>query len=284
MVGVHESQNSSARSRSGQWRRHFEWTSARKQSGAGRCGFKCLFQRPRRSSEFLERLQLSPSGGRACRIAILRTSTRSRKRGWVSELEHAPLFVTYDSHVDAAKVVIPAFLSPGFNTTLASAMTASETHIVPSGWASYVIGRQVKIDSEIMVVTAYDADAVVPRGFQVARAQYGTVAVPHAVGADLAIAANSLPNQLRPPLQTTDGHTYMFTWDALYTSSFLNTGLAGNKTFQFTSAGEKIWLEVKTRMDGGAHDYVPRWFRPVAMSRESTCAATTQLVETRTGY
>jgi hypothetical protein len=77
------------------------------------------------------------------------------------------------------------------------------------------------------------------------------------------VANNSLPNQLRVPLGTEDGNSYLFTWDAFFTSSWVGTGLAGNKTFQFTSGGDTIWYEVKTRMDGGSKNTKPANFDPL---------------------
>lgn len=175
----------------------------------------------------------------------------------------APKFVTFDARMDAAKVVIPAFAQPGFSATISHNLSSNETRVFPAVWSgAYVVGAQVKLDSEVMMITQADGGAVSPRGFTVDRARYGTSAAPHGAGTALYTANSSLPNQVRLPLDTQDGNTYIFTWDAMYTSSYLGTGLAGNKTFQFTSGGDKIWLEVKTRMDGGSSGTIPPGFDP----------------------
>ena len=68
---------------------------------------------------------------------------------------------------------------------------------------------------------------------------------------------NSLPNQVRLPLGTSDGHTYLVTWDAMWTESFLpsKTGLTTHKTFQLADQQDgSLWLETRTRFDGGWDD------------------------------
>jgi hypothetical protein len=145
---------------------------------------------------------------------------------------------------------------------IGSGMGATDTKFYPSPWTSglYPNGRQVRLDSEVMIITGTDADTVSPRGVTVSRAQYGTKAAAHAAGTALYLANNSLPHQVRLPLDTSDGNTYAFTWDVLYSSSFMNTGLEGNKTFQFSSGEDTIWWEVKTRMDGGSKISIPPTF------------------------
>jgi hypothetical protein len=185
-----------------------------------------------------------------------------KKDGGYQQSSSAPRFITYDSEMDAAKVVIPAFVQPGYSMTIGSAMGTSDTKLYPSPWGSglFPTGRQVKIGDEVMLITGVDAEGVSPRGVSVTRAQYGTRAAAHAAGSALNLANNSLPHQVRLPLNTVDGNTYVFTWDVLYSSSYVGTGLAGNKTFQFSSGDDTIWWEVKTRMDGGSRTSIPPGF------------------------
>lgn len=158
-----------------------------------------------------------------------------------------PSFITYDPVVDAAKVVILAFLP---RTALGVALSATDTRVIPATWSSaYVVNAQVKVDDEILVITAPDPSSVSPRGFAATRAQYGTTATSHAAGTML-FSANNSSTQLRFPLGTADGNTYLFTWDARFDTSWMATGLAGNKTFQLTSGGDAIWLETKTMCNG----------------------------------
>lgn len=154
---------------------------------------------------------------------------------------------SYDPSQDAATVVIPAFLP---RTLLGPAISATDTRVVPATWSTaYVINAQIRIDGEVLIITAPDASTVSPRGLTVARGQYGTTATAHASGTQI-FSANNSASQQRFPLITEDGHTYLATWDVRFGSSFLGTGLAGNKTFQFTSGGDQIWLEIKTNMNG----------------------------------
>jgi hypothetical protein len=185
-----------------------------------------------------------------------------RRDGGYQQSNNAPKFVTYDSEMDAAKVIIPAYVQPSWSMVIGSAMSATDTKFYPSPWGSgqYPNGRQIKIGDEVMIITGADASTVSPRGVTVTRAQYGTKAVPHPAGSALYVANNSLPHQVRLPLNTSDGNTYVFTWDALYSSSYVGTGLAGNKTFQFSSGDDTIWWEVKTRMDGGSRVSIPPGF------------------------
>jgi hypothetical protein len=177
-----------------------------------------------------------------------------KKNGGYQQSNSAPRFVVYDSDMDAAKVSIPAWVQPNWSMVTSVPMSPSDTKIYPSFWSSGTFsnkGAQIKIDGEIMVHTGVDPDGTVPRGVLVARGQYGTKATAHVAGSAINMANNSLPQQVRVPLETADGNTYVFTWDVMYTSSFMGTGLAGNKTFQFSSGEDAIWWEVKTRMDGG---------------------------------
>jgi hypothetical protein len=110
----------------------------------------------------------------------------------------------------------------------------------------------LKVDNEKMIITAYtDATKTVT----VTRGAYGSRAAAHAAGTPLWRSNNSLPNQVRLPLGTSDGHTYLFTWDGFWTDSYIKTGMSAHKTFQFTSGGDAIWLEARTRFDGGTRAY-----------------------------
>jgi hypothetical protein len=64
----------------------------------------------------------------------------------------------------------------------------------------------------------------------------------------------SIPNQLRLPVGTEDGHTYLFTWDAWFGAElrYANTGISNYKTFQFSSprtpgGADTIWFEINNR-------------------------------------
>jgi len=238
------------------------WTHDVTAAGETNAYFDALVSR----AGFWKGYSLRPRPGEPISSPYYASQLDTPRNGGYQNSSNDPLFVTYDATMDAAKVVIPAWLQVGFSSTTLSAMTAADTKIYPTVYTgSYgVVGRQIKVDTEVMLITAIDANTVSPRGLTVARGQYGTKPAAHVAGAALYVGNNSLPNQLRVPLNTEDGSTYVFTWDVFYTSSFVKTGLAGNKSFQFSSGGDGVWLEVKTRMDGGSQVTRPPGFNPLA--------------------
>jgi hypothetical protein len=178
----------------------------------------------------------------------------------------APLAVIYspgtdkDPHAqDAAKVVVPAFTSSRALTMPIAASTSGTQHTIELPWAGdFDNGHGIKIDDEIMTVYRRSGS---PRSTTVlvTRGQYGTTAAAHRVGAMVEVSTNSLMNQIRLPLGTTDGHVYLFTWDGYWTDSYMGgLGSFEHKAFQFTSLRDNIWLEVQTRFDGGRRDSQPR--------------------------
>jgi hypothetical protein len=154
---------------------------------------------------------------------------------------------------DAAKVVIPAFTS-GFGTSLASAIDSSQT-VIPFTYldGNYVRGRGIKIDNEIVTVNSTDLTA---KTATVNRGVGGTTATSHASGTGAKASINSTESQIYLPLFTTDGNTYLFTWDGLWTDSYLNNGIINHKTFQFTSGSNNdsggLWLEPNTNFSSAS--------------------------------
>lgn len=65
---------------------------------------------------------------------------------------------------------------------------------------------------------------------------------------------NSLPNQVRLPIGTEDGNTYLITWDAYYTDTFrqARTGVASHKNWQLSGSEDNIFFETRARYDGGS--------------------------------
>jgi hypothetical protein len=164
---------------------------------------------------------------------------------------------------DAAKVVIPPFKPQGADSVARLAVPigpSTDPIALPAGSSSSygAAGGSVMIDSEIMDV--HDPDGPGPlRAFDkttgrlyVRRGGHGTPAVSHGAGAPVRQSTNTVPNAVRLPLGTSDGHTYFFTWDGYWTSSYLKTGLTNHKAFNFLSKG--IWLEPDTHFAGGAGD------------------------------
>jgi hypothetical protein len=172
-------------------------------------------------------------------------------------------WVTYDPtrdlhqrRQDAAKIVVPDFDTAVF-ATLAQPLTAAATSIVLADstaplTTSMTHKRAIKIDDEIVVVVRASGEPIVNNTINVLRGQNGTTVGTHAAGQPVFRSHSSLPNQVRVPLGTSDGHTYLFTWDGFFTESFLysRTGIGNYKTFTFSSVKGEKWLEINTRFDG----------------------------------
>lgn len=162
---------------------------------------------------------------------------------------------------DAAKVVIPAFAWNSRQPTLTAGVPTSSSgavEFITMTSGGYADGRALKIGPEIMTVVRLTGE-VSSETVRVRRGQYGTAAVAHSVGTPVLASNNSLVNQVRLPLGTSDGNSYLFTWDAYWTDSYLNTGLINHKTFQFSSSKtgdsgtDMFWLEPNTNYETNEH-------------------------------
>lgn len=168
-----------------------------------------------------------------------------------------PLDINYDPAVDAAKVVVPPFSNPT-NIKLAADVSADATQIPLTDSSSAENGIVVKIDAEILMVTA-KAGTGAQTVLTVTRGAYGTTPALHAVGAAVARGGNSIANTVNLPMQTENGHRYLTTWDAWFSPDLRMplSGLKNWKTFQFlgrksVGGSTGIWFEVRTRFDGGS--------------------------------
>jgi len=153
---------------------------------------------------------------------------------------------------DAAKIVIPAFVDLGHS--LGTAIGTSDNFAggitmlsIPNVTTTYQAPRTIQLDNELM--TTVDPDGAGPLKsvdttldvLYVKRAQFGSARANHAAGVRIGVNTNTVPNNVELPLGTSDGHTYLFTWDTYWTDSYLRSGLRNHKTFNFLSDG--IWLE-----------------------------------------
>lgn len=151
---------------------------------------------------------------------------------------------------DAAKVVIADFPNLG-GTTLAASITAAQTTFQTTGGLPANPGIVYKIDSERMLYVS----RVIVGGVTtttVTRGAHGTTATSHAAGAPVGSGTNSLQSQVRLPMGTAEGHTYLTTWDAWYgaESKYPGGGIPTWKTYQFgqgTASPGSLGLEVRTR-------------------------------------
>lgn len=172
--------------------------------------------------------------------------------------DSAEMFVTYDAGMDAARVLMPWFVDVGaaLHTTpnrLGQDLDASATTFAVTGLTGvWNRGRSFMIDEEIFTLTA--AANTTSGTVTASRGQFGTVATPHAAGTTVLRGGTGLQNQVRLPLGTANGHTYLFTWDVYNTETMLRTGLTNHKAFQFATggAGRTIWLEVNQKYAGDA--------------------------------
>jgi hypothetical protein len=174
---------------------------------------------------------------------------------------------------DAAKSAIPSFNRPGNCTghTLTQALSASTTNAtdiisLTDTTATYgpVNQRQIRIDDEVMKfrpctaaeggvrTDSYSHWIESQDKLCVLRGQYGTTAAAHSVGTVARLSGNAFVNFLKLPLNTEDGYTYLITWDAYFTDSYLAFKFdQGQKTFQFTkgTGTENKLFEPKVRFD-----------------------------------
>ena len=152
---------------------------------------------------------------------------------------------------DAAKIKIPPYQ---FYTTLAEPLDDLSAQVVlvsSRNGASYDVGRQISIDDEVMKIVSLNGVVLT-----VVRGEFGTIPQLHSVGSPVGLSYNSLANQVWLPLGTTDGNSYLFTWDAWYGKELSrpSSGLTNWKTFQIDAPralGDRgtIWFEVRTRFD-----------------------------------
>jgi hypothetical protein len=83
----------------------------------------------------------------------------------------------------------------------------------------------------------------------VTRGQFGTAAVAHTAGSGLHRSTSTTPNPIDFPLGTSDGNTYVTSWDFYLTDTFVQSGLTNHKAWNFLSPG--IWLEPNTSYGTG---------------------------------
>jgi hypothetical protein len=225
--------------------------------------FDALVARP----DFWKGYSLRPQTGEPITSPYYEKQLLRRADGGYAASNSAGLWITYDRtndfdpHAqDAAKVVIPAFSSISSSIVLASDIdsTTEQFYLTGDNSSYNSDGRTIMIDSEKM--TVFDPDGSGPlQAFNrttfllnVKRGQNGTAVASHSAGVGLRMSTNTVPNAVRLPLGTSDGHTYLFTWDGYWTDSYLNSGLSNHKAFNFISKG--IWLEPNTSFAGGIGD------------------------------
>jgi hypothetical protein len=174
------------------------------------------------------------------------------------DVTYSPQTDTDDNAQDAAKIVIPAFkdtaaarVGANINDTTLTIPLWSVTADVPNGNTAFnAKASQIKIGDEIMITDANDPfDRATGVLTVQTRGAYGTTAASHLAGASVFRCGNSLGNQVRVPMGTTNGNTYLFTWDTFHTHSWMKCDIGNYKAHQFSSGGG-IWLEPQTHFGG----------------------------------
>jgi hypothetical protein len=242
-------------------------------SGEAHTYFDNLVARP----DFYAGRSLRPKAGAAAGTPYDEKQLLSRNAGGLHASGSCPGSFIYDPALDAARAPIPAFQEPGIceghpltAPVAASTSGAPDKLLLTSSTSTYGPPgqRQVQVDDEIMEIRVCTTDEGGDglRGYIAAtgavcvtRGQYGTTAAAHAVGVKPKTSTNQINNYLRLPLTTTDGNTYLVTWEARWSDSYLGIGKwdSGQKTFQFTSFGESKLLEPKLRFDAQIPGFDP---------------------------
>ena len=157
---------------------------------------------------------------------------------------------SYPKRQDAAKVTIPEF-SPKQWAELAKPLGLADTQVVLTATnaqmsSTLTHNRALKIGDEIVRVVRESGVGITDNTVRVLRGQHGTAAKSHAAATSVRFSATYLLNQLRVPVGTEDGHTYLFTWDTWWGREFDydNTGIGNYKTFQF--GAPLYWFQIQT--------------------------------------
>lgn len=180
---------------------------------------------------------------------------------------YEPSYDTEPNAQDAAKIVIPAF-RPVPTAQLHTAIDTAALVVPlesPGGSTTSVStsyngkSRQLRIGDEVVITDPTDPFDRYTGILKLSkRGAYGTTAKSHPVGEPVYESNNSLRNQIRLPVGTSDGSTWFFTWDAYFTASYLNNGIGNFKAFQLSSPSNDIWFEPQTDFSGdGAPGFSP---------------------------
>ncbi|NOT45000.1 MAG: hypothetical protein HOP14_10405 [Acidobacteria bacterium] len=238
---------------------------------AGAEGPHDYFERLVARRDFWKGLSFRPKPGHDRDSVYYTNQLAKPDDGGYAASNREPLWVTYapeadanSERQDAARAVIPARRAL---TELSDAVDASAAILnlvpVPAVASGLGNGQHIKIDDEWITVVRdksppYSTAGRITDGkVRVTRGSLGTRATSHQAGSAVHVASNSLLNMVRFPLGTTDGHAYLFTWDAYFTKSWMESGINNYKAFQFSSAkqggnrGDAIWMEPQLNLDAG---------------------------------
>lgn len=168
----------------------------------------------------------------------------------------------YDPVYNACRLTIPTWTNQIF--ILAAQCNPGDTsirvNIIPPAQGAFTNGKGVKIGTEQMIKDGQsinNGDGTF--SFPVTRGLYGPQ-LTHAAGSNINIGTNSLPGQVRVPINTiaNQSHRYVIAWDCRWSSLFATFPKlipAPQKSWQFASDG--IWWESRMKYDGRTTSVVP---------------------------
>ncbi|MGE0590917.1 MAG: putative Ig domain-containing protein [Vicinamibacterales bacterium] len=178
-------------------------------------------------------------------------------------LTYDPVGDTHPEKQDAMKVWIDPLIplvQSGQQVTITEAIDDTQTTMTLSHLGNSW-GDEIQIDNEVMILVRVSGQPLT-NPVTVVRGVAGTTAASHDAGAAISINNNNLSPQAYAPIDTTDGHTYLVSWDVRTTSDYLRIadgGLDAYKWFNFRSSlppnpgkqpKDKIWFEPKAYWDG----------------------------------
>jgi hypothetical protein len=166
-----------------------------------------------------------------------------------TEMIYAPGADTHPFAQDAAKISIPAYEAT--STVLTQDVAADATVIFVS--AGQTDGRGLLLSAGTPTeeyVQVVNGNSV--SGYTVTRGRYGTTPQAHTAATSvLRRSKNKLDSQIRLRLNTASNYSYFAAVDTFWTDSLMNVPNLTFKLFQFSSPGDRIWVEPRLVFSGG---------------------------------
>ncbi len=167
-----------------------------------------------------------------------------------TEIIYAPGTDTHPYAQDAAKITIPAYEDTTTVLTQDLAADATSVMFVSAGQTDgrgLLLSAGTPNEEYVQVVTGNSAS-----GYTITRGRYGTTPRAHTAATSvLRRSKNKLDSQIRLRLNTANNYSYYSVVDTFWTDSVMNTPNLTFKLFQFSSPGDRIWVEPRLVFSGG---------------------------------
>lgn len=181
------------------------------------------------------------------------------RHGWLKAQTYEPVNDTYHSPQDAAKITINPYIplrrqDNDHPVTLSRALSSSsDDDVIEAPWLANGPGITYRIENEILgFVSTVKDDSGKIIGTRVNRGVHGTLPATHVAGTEVWRSSNASVSQIRLPMGTEPGNTYVATWEAWYgpETRYDVSGLTGWKNYQFAqgTGDGTLGLEVRSRM------------------------------------